>query len=69
VITTAVLLEDGRATAASPAELNIYDTIDHRWHQTADNSGSLLMLAGQLIDRSMVMSSDPTDPGDRAAVT
>ena len=37
--------------------LNIYDTSDRRWHQTwVDNSGSLLMLAGQLIDRSMVMS-------------
>jgi hypothetical protein len=46
--------------------LNIYDAIDHRWHQTwVDNSGSLLMLAGQLIDRSMVMSMtgpSPTDP-------
>jgi len=46
--------------------LNIYDTSDHRWHQTwVDNSGSLLMLAGQLTDRSMVMSMtgpSPTDP-------
>ena len=46
--------------------LNIYDTSDRRWHQTwVDNSGSLLMLAGQLIDRSMVMSMtgpSPTDP-------
>ena len=46
--------------------LNIYDNSDRRWHQTwVDNSGSLLMLAGQLIDRSMVMSMtgpSPTDP-------
>jgi hypothetical protein len=46
--------------------LNIYDAIDRRWHQTwVDNSGTLLMLAGQLIDRSMVMSMSgpsPTDP-------
>ena len=46
--------------------LNIYDPLDRRWHQTwVDNSGSLLMLAGQLIDRSMVMSMtgpSPTDP-------
>ncbi|MEO8310788.1 MAG: hypothetical protein ABI520_06415 [Caldimonas sp.] len=46
--------------------LNIYDTTDHQWHQTwVDNSGSLLMLAGKLVDRSMVMSMtgpSPTDP-------
>ena len=46
--------------------LNIYDTLDRRWHQTwVDNSGTLLMLAGHLIDRSMVMSMagpSPTDP-------
>jgi hypothetical protein len=51
--------------------LNIYDTIDRRWHQIwVDNSGTLLMLAGQLIDRSMVMSMtgpSPTDP--KATVT
>jgi len=46
--------------------LNSYDAIDRRWHQTwVDNSGSLLLLAGQLVDRSMVMSMtgpSPTDP-------
>jgi len=46
--------------------LNIYDAVDRRWHQTwVDNSGNLLMLTGQLIDRSMVMSMtgpSPTDP-------
>ena len=46
--------------------LNIYDPVDHRWHQTwVDNSGTLLMLAGGLADRSMVMSMtgpSATDP-------
>src|SRR3954466_12878103 len=37
--------------------LNIYDTSDRRWHQTwVDNSGTLLMLTGAFVDRSMVMS-------------
>jgi len=46
--------------------LNIYDVVDRRWHQTwVDNGGTLLILAGQLVDRSMVMSMtgpSPTDP-------
>lgn len=46
--------------------LNSYDAIDRRWHQTwVDNSGTLLMLAGRLVERSMVMSMtgpSPTDP-------
>ncbi len=46
--------------------LNIYDPTDRRWHQTwVDNSGTLLMLAGGLVERSMVMSMtgpSPTDP-------
>lgn len=46
--------------------LNIYDTSDRHWHQTwVDSSGTLLMLAGGLVDRSMVMSMSgpsPTDP-------
>ena len=46
--------------------LNIYDAVDRRWHQTwVDNGGTLLVLAGQLVDRSMVMSMtgpSPTDP-------
>lgn len=46
--------------------LNIYDAIDRQWHQTwVDNSGTLLMLAGRLAERSMVMSMtgpSPTDP-------
>lgn len=50
--------------------LNIYDAIDRRWHQTwVDSGGTLLMLSGQLVDRSMVMSMtgpSPTDP--RASV-
>ena len=46
--------------------LNSYDAIDRRWHQTwVDNSGTLLILAGKLVDRSMVLSMtgpSPTDP-------
>jgi len=46
--------------------LNIYDVVDRRWHQTwVDSGGTLLMLSGQLVDRSMVMSMSgpsPTDP-------
>ncbi|HEX4235192.1 MAG TPA: hypothetical protein VH041_12905 [Caldimonas sp.] len=37
--------------------LNIYDPVDHHWHQTwVDNSGTLLMLSGGFAERSMVMS-------------
>jgi len=47
-------------------EPHIYDGVDRRWHQTwVDNGGTLLVLAGQLVDRSMVMSMtgpSPTDP-------
>ncbi len=46
--------------------LNIYDATDRQWHQTwVDNGGTLLVLAGKLVDRSMVMSMtgpSPTDP-------
>ena len=46
--------------------LNIYDSADRQWHQTwVDNSGTLLILAGKLVDRSMVLSMtgpSPTDP-------
>jgi hypothetical protein len=46
--------------------LNIYDPIDRQWHQTwVDNGGTLLMLAGKLVERSMVLSMSgpsPTDP-------
>ena len=46
--------------------LNIYDSHDRRWHQTwVDNSGTLLMLTGGFVERSMVMSMtgpSPTDP-------
>ena len=46
--------------------LNIYDASDGRWHQAwVDSSGTLLMLAGGLVDRNMVMTTSgpsPTDP-------
>ena len=45
--------------------LNIYDAVGRRWHQTwVDNSGTLLMLAGQWVDRSMVMSMIGPSPTD-----
>jgi len=48
--------------------LNIYDVVDRRWHQTwVDNSGTLLILAGQLVDRSMVMSMSGPSPTDAKA--
>ncbi|MBV9891246.1 MAG: hypothetical protein JO090_10230 [Rhizobacter sp.] len=41
--------------------LNIYDSNDRRWHQTwVDSTGTLLVLTGALVERSMVMSADPT---------
>jgi hypothetical protein len=40
--------------------LNIYDRDDKRWHQTwVDSSGGLLMIAGGLVDRRMVLTSEP----------
>jgi hypothetical protein len=51
----------------SGKSLNIFSGGDHQWHQTwVDNSGTLLMLAGGFVERSMVLSmtgpsaSDPT---------
>ena len=39
--------------------LNIYDRDDKRWHQTwVDSSGGLLMIAGNLVDKRMVLSSE-----------
>ena len=39
--------------------LNIYDRDDKRWHQTwVDSSGGLLMIAGSLFDKRMVLSSE-----------
>jgi hypothetical protein len=38
--------------------LNIYDRDDRQWHQTwVDNSGGLLMIAGGLVERRMVMTT------------
>ncbi|MEP7301447.1 MAG: hypothetical protein ABI699_07950 [Caldimonas sp.] len=44
--------------------LNIYDRDDKRWHQTwVDTSGGLLMIAGGLVDKRMVMASPATGAG------
>lgn len=41
--------------------LNIYDRDDKRWHQTwVDSSGGLLMIAGSLVDKRMVLTSEPS---------
>jgi hypothetical protein len=41
--------------------LNIYDRDDKRWHQTwVDSSGGLLMIAGKLVDKRMVLTSEPS---------
>jgi len=46
--------------AVTGKSLSIYDAADKRWHQTwVDNGGTLLMLAGGLIDGSIVMSTAP----------
>jgi hypothetical protein len=65
--TAARCSSNGRATGGVTGKsLNIYDAVDRRWHQTwVDNSGSLLILAGQRVDRNMVMAltgQSPTDP-------
>ena len=47
--------------------LNIYDRDDKRWHQTwVDSSGGLLMIAGSLVDKRMVLSSESASPGAAA---
>lgn len=62
----AVLEQWSGGGGVSGKSLNIYDGVDRQWHQTwVDNSGTLLMLTGGFVDRSMVMSMtgpSPTDP-------
>lgn len=44
--------------------LNIYDRDDKRWHQTwVDSSGGLLMIAGSLVAKRMVLTSDTANAG------
>jgi hypothetical protein len=53
---------DGGFTGKS---LNIYDANDGQWHQTwVDSSGALLMLAGGIQRKSMIMTSAPEAKGD-----
>ena len=50
--------------------LNIYDSTDKRWHQTwVDSSGSLLMIAGGLVDKRMVLGSQAGDAHQRITWT
>ena len=49
--------------------LNIYDANDRRWHQTwVDNSGTLLMLTGGFVERSMVLSMSGPSQADPAKI-
>lgn len=59
------LLENWRGRGGfSGKSLNIYARDDKRWHQTwVDSSGSLLVLAGGLVDQRMVMSAQAPAPG------
>jgi hypothetical protein len=63
----ALLEQWSGAGGVSGQSLNIYDATDRHWHQTwVDNSGTLLMLTGGFVERSMVLSMhgpSPTDPG------
>jgi hypothetical protein len=53
-------------TGAGPSRghsFNIYDPGDRKWHQTwVDNSGTLLQVAGGLVNGEMVLEGDRTLP-------
>lgn len=55
------LLESWRGRGGTTGNsLNSYDRSDKQWHQTwVDNSGTLLMISGGLVGRSMVLASAP----------
>ena len=59
------LLENWSGRGGSVGKsLNAYDRDDGRWHQTwIDNTGGLLVIAGGLVDRRMVLSSGQGDAG------
>ena len=63
----AILEQWSGAGGVTGKSLNIYDATDRRWHQTwVDSSGTLLMLTGGFVERSMVLSMQgpsPSDPG------
>jgi hypothetical protein len=62
----ALLEEWSGGGGVSGKSLNIYS--DGQWHQTwVDNSGTLLMLAGGLAERSMVLSMSGPSAGDPKA--
>jgi len=54
----------------SGKSLNSYDRTDKLWHQTwVDSSGSRLVIAGSLVERQMVLSSDPASAGPLQRIT
>ena len=59
------LLENWSGRGGSGGKsLNAYDRDDKRWHQSwIDNGGDRLVIAGGLVDKRMVMSSDPAAAG------
>ena len=65
------LLENWEGSGGfSGKSLNNYDQTDKRWHQIwVDSSGSRLVLAGTLIDKQMVLSSDPAVAGPLQRIT
>ena len=63
----AILEEWSGAGGVTGKSLNIYDATDRRWHQTwVDSSGTLLMLTGGLVERSMVLSMQGPSASDPA---
>jgi hypothetical protein len=65
------LLENWSGRGGSVGKsLNIYDRSDKRWHQNwIDNTGGRLVIAGGLLDKRMVLSSDPAAPGPLQRIT
>jgi len=59
------LLENWSGRGGSVGKsLNLYDRDDQHWHQTwIDNTGGRLVIAGGLVDKRMVLSSEATATG------
>ncbi len=51
------------ASGGNGKSLNMYDASDKQWHQSwVDNSGSRLLLDGQLVDGKMVLANEGPNP-------